>query len=122
MVQAVGAWVVCFRKPRENADLEAIRSSLTTIHGVIETHTGGAFSTSRPVLLAVGMQQTMSPSLEMGTEEWEDVCRECGCWDWIDGEIAEPNEPKGKVRREEERNEFGGMFWNSPMCTGLHTY
>lgn len=110
MVQAVGAWVVCFRKPRENADLESIRSSLTTLRGVVEHHTGDAHSASWPLLLAVGMQQAMSPRLGMEMEGWEDVCRECGGWEWIDGEIAEVDEPKGKGRRQEDRNEFGGTL------------
>lgn len=110
MVQAVGAWVVCFRKPREKGDLESIRSSLTTLGGVVEHHTGDAHSTSKPLLLAVGMQQTTSPSLEMETDGWEDVCRECGGWEWIDGEIAEVDEPNGKGKIQEERNEFGGTL------------
>lgn len=109
-MQAVGAWVVCFKKPRENAGLESIRSFLTTLRGVVEHHTGDAYSKREPLLLAVGTQQTMSPSLELETEVWEDVCRECGGWEWIDGEIAEVDEPKGKGKRQEERNEFGGTL------------
>lgn len=58
------------------------------------------------LLLAVGMRQSVSPSLEMGGEEWEDFCRECGGgWEWIDGEIGEAG--KGETER---RNEFGGEY------------
>ena len=39
MVQAVGAWVVCFRKPREQADLVRQRPSSP---GHVEGADGGA--------------------------------------------------------------------------------
>lgn len=118
MVQTVGAWVLCFRKPRQNTDLESIRLSLTTIRWVIEHHAGHAYATSEPLLLAVGMQQTVSPRLEIESEEWEDVCRECGGWEWIDGEIAEVDGPKGERQSEEQRNEFGGRFRSPLTFTG----
>lgn len=98
--------MVCFRKCRETADLDAIRKLLTTIHEVIEHHTGSSYSTSEPLLLAVGMQQTMLPSLAMESEEWEDICRECGGWEWIDGEVDGVEDSK-VLGREESRNEFG---------------
>ena len=73
---------------------------------VVEHHgsTGEGWEGDGALLLAVGMQQPVSPSLEMGGEEWEDFCRECGVgWEWIDGEIVEAG-GGGK----EQRNEFGG--------------
>lgn len=100
--------MACFRKPREKTDLESIRLSLTTLRGVIEHHNRDAYATSEPLLLAVGMQQTISPCLEMDTEGWEDVCRECGGWEWIDGDIAEVDQPEGEGGSQTERNEFGG--------------
>ena len=99
--------MICFKKPRETADLDTIRTLLTIIHEVIEHHTGDAYATSEPLLLAVGMEQTVKPSLMMESEEWEDVCRECGGWEWIDGELGGA-EKEGKTGvKEEERNAFG---------------
>ncbi len=64
-------------------------------------------SGSEALLLAVGMQQSVGPSLEIEGEEWEDLCRECGGWEWIDGEIAEPVDGGRAVV---QRNEFGGEW------------
>ena len=33
------------------------------------------------------MQQTSVPSLKMTNDEWENICRECGHWEWIDGTL-----------------------------------
>ena len=74
---------------------------------VVEYHTGRGEDWDGgegALLLAVGMRQPISPSLEMGEEDWEDFCRECGVgWEWIDGEIVEVGEGE-----KEQRNEFGG--------------
>lgn len=96
--------MVCFQKPKEQTDLDSIRSALCAIHEIIEHHTASSYSTNEALLLAIGMQQTMSPRLEMCGEEWEDLCRECGGWEWIDGELEGDGGGKGK----DERNEFGG--------------
>ncbi|KAL2048117.1 hypothetical protein N7G274_000028 [Stereocaulon virgatum] len=103
VIQAVGAWVVCFKKPRVKHDLDLIRSLLTTVHKVIEHHTRSSYSISEPLLLAVGMQQGLSPSLEMESEEWEEFCGECGGWEWIEGEVGRGEEGTKEVGR----NEFG---------------
>lgn len=52
------------------------------------------------------MQQTMFPSLVMEIEDWEDVCRECGGWEWIDGELdgVEDHKSTGIAK---SRNAFG---------------
>lgn len=110
--------MVCFKKPREKVDLESIRSSLTTIHEVIEHHTGGSYLMTEPLLLAIGLRQTVTPNLEMKTDEWEDTCRDCGGWEWVDGEIAEVYESEGERRREGKRNEFGGMLSKAITLTG----
>ena len=51
-------------------------------------------------MLVVGLPQSKSPSLDIGEEEWEDMCRECGGWEWVDGGV--------EGGRKGERNEFGG--------------
>lgn len=73
---------------------------------MVSKHTSSGYVTCEPLLLAVGTEQTISPSLEVTHEEWENLCMECGSWEWIDGELD------GKVKSDEEgrkeRNEFGG--------------
>lgn len=85
---------------------ETIRSLLATIYQVVSTHTSSRYSLSEPLLLAVGTQQTVNPSLEVTYEEWENLCMECGSWEWIDGELDDNLESDGGGRK--ERNEFGG--------------
>jgi hypothetical protein len=45
------------------------------------------------------MNQPLSPRLELSEEDWDDIVRECGGWEWVDGE-----------KDGGERNEFGGMY------------
>ncbi|KAL9138395.1 MAG: hypothetical protein Q9175_000378 [Cornicularia normoerica] len=77
VVQAVGAWVVCFRKPSEKADM----------------------------VRQMGTQQTISPYLQVTNEEWENLCTDCGSWEWIDGELDGKVESNGEGKK--EINEFG---------------
>ena len=109
VVQAIGAWVICFKKPRGQEDLKAISLLLNTIKAIIEHHTSSSYSIQDPILLAVGMQQTMSPALEMSVDEWDDLCRECGGWEWIDGEITSGDDDQANRKGGEQRNEFGGQ-------------
>ena len=85
---------------------DVIRNLLRTIHEVVSTHTSSSYVTSEPLLLAVGMQQTMSPYLQVTNEEWENLCMDCGSWEWIDGGLDGRVESNGKGKT--ERNEFGG--------------
>ena len=66
---------------------------------------GGWDGSEGALLLAVGMQQGGSPRVEMGGEEWEDLCGEAGGWEWIDGEVEEGGDGE---REGGQRNEFGG--------------
>lgn len=75
---------------------------------------------SEPLLLAVGMQQTISPSLEVTNEEWENLCMDCGSWEWIDGELDGKGESNGEGKK--ERNEFGGEFEISSLQTKGNRY
>ena len=78
-------------------------------------HTSDTYSTNEPLYLVVGMHQTASPNLQIANEEWEDLCRECGTWEWIDGELG--GEEKVGKQRNEERNEFGGETPLWKMCS-----
>ena len=71
---------------------------------MVSKHTGSVIS--EPLLLAVGTEQTTSPSLEVSHEDWENLCMDCGSWEWIDGELDGKVESSKEGQR--ERNEFGG--------------
>ena len=52
------------------------------------------------MLLLVGLREKhISPCSGPANDEWEDLGRESGGWEWIDGDIENAH----------ERNEFGGM-------------
>lgn len=71
---------------------------------MVSKHTSSVIS--EPLLLAVGTEQTTSPSLEVSHDEWEKLCMDCGSWEWIDGELDGKVEPNKEGHR--ETNEFGG--------------
>lgn len=85
---------------------DTIRNLLATIHKVVSNHTSSGYVVSEPLLLAVGTQQTSSPSLEVTCEEWESLCMDCGSWEWIDGELDGKVESDGENKK--KSNEFGG--------------
>jgi len=101
VVASIGAWVIGTPKPASTSDLDTLREILNTIQEVIEHHAKveGYGMGNEALLLLVGLPQPLTPRLEMGAEEWEDWGRECGGWEWVDGEVEGD---KG------ERNEFGG--------------
>lgn len=81
--------MISFRKARTREEVEGLRSVLSTIRGVIAHHSESAYGVmgEEPLLLAVGMPQRVAPGLEMGGDEWEDLCRDAGDWEWVDGGI-----------------------------------
>ena len=85
---------------------DKLQNLLATIHEVVGHHTSSGYARSEPLLLAVGAQQTASPRLELTDEEWDNICIDCGAWEWIDGKLD------GKLTSDrngnKERNEFGG--------------
>ena len=83
-----------------------IRNLLATIYEVVIKHTSSGYVSSEPLLIAMGTQQTVSPSLEITNEEWEMLCMDCGSWEWIDGELDGNVDLNGGGR--DPRNEFGG--------------
>ncbi|KAI4173961.1 MAG: hypothetical protein LQ343_002729 [Gyalolechia ehrenbergii] len=102
VIQSIGAWVVVIRKPSsaqgegEGETIETIRSTLSTIHGVLSHHreisNGYTAVDNDPLLSVVGMPQPLRPLLNMKNEEWEDLSLDCGGWEWIDSEAKGKNE------------------------------
>jgi hypothetical protein len=101
VLTALGAFIICFRKPSSGAEFEDIKALLTAVARVVE---GCKELSSKEgngewdgVCLAVGLRRAVVPGLEVLEEEWEDICMERG-FEFVDGEV----EGRG-------RNEFGGM-------------
>ena len=89
----LGAFVLVFRKPVDHGALEGVKSRLKAVSTVVKKGCGYGWD---GICLAVGMAQSETPHLQLGFEEWEDICRELQ-FEYVDSEA------KG-------RNEFGGMF------------
>lgn len=80
---------------------------------MISQHAASSYSAPEPLLLALAMPQSTTPALEIEEEDWEDLGRECGGWECIDGGIplssrdGDGNEGPGKGRREGRTNQYG---------------
>ncbi|KAI9749413.1 MAG: hypothetical protein M4579_006879 [Chaenotheca gracillima] len=102
----VGAWVVCFRKPIDREGMDLIKACLRAVSEVSEH--GGA---GDGALLAVAMPQSIVPCLQIGTEEWEDMCRELGNFEYIDAEATGKNEFGEVVGIERAREALEANDW-----------
>lgn len=88
----LGAYIVCFRRPVDEAGLQEVRALLEGVQRVVK---GGGYAWDG-VCLAVAMPQSIAPALEMGHEEWEEVCEGFG-FEFVDSQGM-------------GRNEYSGMF------------
>lgn len=93
VLTVLGAFVVCFRKPIDEAALTEVKTLLENVAGVVKEGCGYSWD---GVCLAVAMPQSTTPHLEKSFDEWEDLCQDLG-FEYIDFER------KG-------RNEFSGQF------------
>lgn len=115
-MQNIGAWIIGARKPASNADLEILKQLLSTIKEVIEHHSSsnsGSGEDNTALRLVLGLPQPLTPRLALGAEEWDDIGRECGGWEWIDGEM----EGGGS----EDRNVFGERIGLARLREALET-
>lgn len=96
----LGAWIYCFRRPVTTEDLDGVKEALKAISEVIEkaSYSGNYGGGAEAVCLAVAMPQSITPYLDIGKEEWEDVCQGYG-FEYIDFEE--------KAKGAKGKNEFG---------------
>lgn len=73
---------------------------------------------TEPLLLVLGMPQPLRPLLSMSLDEWEDLCRECGGWEWIDSEAIGKNEFGEKVGMERLREALEAYEWDAGGAGG----
>lgn len=98
VLRVLGAFIVCFRKPINENELEDIQVLLKNVSEVIKEGCGFSWD---GVCLAVAMPQSSTPQLEKSFDEWEDLCQDLG-FEFVDFES------KG-------RNEYAGMTLISLM-------
>ena len=65
----------------------------------MEHHTEGGMK-GDPLLLAVRVQTTTVPTLDVAGQEWDDICDEEGGWEYIDGTVEQGEE-------KDRRNDLG---------------
>ncbi|KAF7900099.1 hypothetical protein EAF00_004435 [Botryotinia globosa] len=109
VLTVLGAFIVCFRKPVDEAELQAFKILLESVAEVVKEGCGYTWD---GVCLAVAMPQSTTPCLEKSFDEWEELCQEHG-FEFIDFESKGRNqysEPMGLERLKEalEANEWEG--------------
>jgi hypothetical protein len=92
VLTALGAFIVCFRKPINEAGLKDVKELL---EGVGEVVKEGCGMTWDGVCLAVAMPQSVTPYLEKSFDEWEELCQEFG-FEFVDFESKGRNQYSGK--------------------------
>ncbi|KAF5877147.1 putative alpha and gamma adaptin binding protein p34 protein [Botrytis fragariae] len=93
VLTVLGAFIVCFRKPVDEAELQAFKVLLESVAEVVKEGCGYTWD---GVCLAVAMPQSTTPYLEKSFDEWEELCQEHG-FEFIDFESKGRNEYSGKV-------------------------
>ncbi|KAH0547566.1 hypothetical protein FGG08_000291 [Glutinoglossum americanum] len=88
VLKVLGAFVLVFRKPVDQGAMEGVKMNLKAISTVVEKGCGYNWD---GICLAVGMAQSETPHLQLGFEEWEDVCREFQ-FEYVDSEAKGRNE------------------------------
>lgn len=100
-----------------DGEQERLQHLLSSVSAVLKHHSSSSSSSSTnydtdvdaPLLLAVALPSSTvssSSSEVVDYEEWEDICRENGGWEFID--TTGMNEDKAEGGN--ERNEYGGML------------
>ncbi|CAD6505958.1 BgTH12-06890 [Blumeria graminis f. sp. triticale] len=88
VLQALGAFVVCFRKPLDQPSFDQIRSLLKHVSEVAKE---GCGLTWDGVCLAIAMPQSNTPQLSKSFDDWEGVCQEFG-FEFVDFEMKGLNQ------------------------------
>ena len=92
VLTVIGAFIVCFRWPIDEAGLKAVKLLLENVREVVKEGCGYGWD---GVCLAVAMPQSTTPYLEKSFEEWEGICQDSG-FELIDFAKKGRNEFSGK--------------------------
>ncbi|RKF64799.1 Uncharacterized protein C19A8.11c [Erysiphe neolycopersici] len=80
VLQSLGAFIVCFKKPVKQVDFEEVKNLLKCMAQVVKQCSSLVWG---GICLAVAMPQTLTPHLENNFEDWQDLCQEYG-FEFID--------------------------------------
>ncbi|KAK4546421.1 hypothetical protein LTR36_002098 [Oleoguttula mirabilis] len=110
VVEAVGAWIYCFTKPRDGTVSEEMEEVMKAIQNIAEEHAGYGAET---VMLAVAMpnrQQAETEASGASPEEWDDVCMQYG-FEYIDYSAQGKNDFGEKVGFERLKEALEATAW-----------
>lgn len=109
MVEAVGAWLYCFRPPRDNSEKDRAEATMKAIFEVSEEHLA---HTANSLMLAVAIPGSLmgSEDAKMEHEEWEDMCLNYG-FEYIDFSAQGTNEFGEKVGFERLKEALEANEW-----------
>ncbi len=109
VVEAVGAWIYCFRRPSNEAINEDVKGMMQTIQEVAEEHIG---YTTDTVMLAVAVPDIRKDvSLDhVDHSDWEDLCIEHG-FEYIDYAGKGMNEFREKTGFERLKEALEANEW-----------
>jgi hypothetical protein len=100
VLTVLGGFIVCFRKPVDEAGLQETKVLLENVAEVVKEGCGYMWD---GVCLAVAMPQSTTPCLEKSFDEWEDLCQEHG-FEFIDFESKGRNEYSGKYESADRKS------------------
>lgn len=106
---ALGAFIVCFRKPIDETQLKDVKDLLENVGEVIKEGCGMVWDGA---CLAVAMPQSVTPYLEKSFDDWEELCQQSG-FEFVDFESKGRNEYSG---------EYCGPFVNRICIDYLRTH
>lgn len=107
VIRAVGAWVVCFQKPVSSKDTHMVQQALKAVSEVIEEACGSMWDGT---CLAVAMKQSVTPHLDLASEEWDNICADHG-FEFIDAEGTGKNEYGEKTGVDRVREALEATDW-----------
>lgn len=113
VVEAIGAWIYCFRRPWHGKIGEEVEDTLRAIQSVAEKHAGYGADT---VMLAVSIPDARAGDnreKEDEVEEWSDVCMQYG-FEYISYGARGRNEYGEKLGFERVKEALEANEWAAP--------
>lgn len=109
VLTVLGAFIICFRKPVDEAELQDVKEILACVGEVVKEGCGMAWD---GICLAVAMPQSVKPYLEKSFGEWEELCQEFG-FEFVDFESKGRNEYSGESKLL--------LGWSEPVLISVRT-
>nr|POF14148.1 uncharacterized protein c19a8.11c [Quercus suber] len=110
VIEALGAWIYCFRRPAAGEHVAAVEQTMNVIQKIAEKHAGlGA----EVCMLAVAVPDgtVASPGSTTSNEDWEDIALRYG-FEFIDSSATGKNEFGERVGLERMREALEANEWS----------